>query len=49
MTRTKLEELSFLANDLDRIANASIEDLYGEDQMEEQRRLMEEIMAASSK
>ena len=49
MTRSKLEELSYLANDLDRLATANIEDLYGEDEMEEQRRLMEEIMAASAK
>ena len=31
LTRSKLEELSFLANDLDRLANADIEDLYDED------------------
>ena len=29
MTRSKLEELAFLACDLDRIASASVEDLYG--------------------
>lgn len=34
LTRSKLEEFSFLANDLDRLANASIEDLYDADEME---------------
>jgi len=46
LTRTKLTELASLANDLDRLASASLEELYGADQLEEQRRMMEEIEAS---
>lgn len=41
LTRSKLEELYFLASDLDRLATSSVEDLYNPDELEEQRRLME--------
>ena len=49
LTRSKLSELAFLANQMDRLATASMEELYGADELEEQRRLMEEIQAASAK
>ena len=43
--RSKLSEFAYLANQLDTLASASMEDLYGEAELEEQRRLMLEIEA----
>jgi len=40
MTRTRLEELACLATDLDRLASASMEELYGAAELEEQRQMM---------
>ena len=40
MTKARLDELVTLADELDRLANASMEELYGADQLEAQRQLM---------
>ena len=40
MTKVRLDELVTLADELDRLANASMEELYGADQLEAQRQLM---------
>jgi hypothetical protein len=34
MTRTKLSELAMLAEDLDKLASANMEEIYGSDEIE---------------
>ena len=43
MKRNKLVELAQLANDLDKLDSSNMEDIYGQDEIENQRRMMEEF------
>ena len=43
MTRSRLSELAGLAEDLDKLASSNMEDIYGTDEIEAQRKMMEEF------
>ena len=49
MTRNKLSDLASLAAELDHLASASVEEIYGQDQIEEQRKMMEEFERSNKK
>ena len=43
LTKTKLSDLAYLAQDLDRLATATMEELYDADELEAQRKMMQQF------
>ena len=45
LTRSRLSELAGLAEDLDKLASSDMNDIYGSDEIEAQRKILEDIEA----